>query len=124
MDLSVNFQKVKRNYMTLTFDDPKSEKGVKVIVVGMPKKKVFDALMDMQDTITEREEAQNAKERDEANRRTIEEMYILTSKILSNNLNGEAISKDWVEENMDIEDMKAFFAQYVRFVKIPDTDPN
>ena len=49
--------------MTLTFDDPKSEKGVKVIVVGMPKKKVFDALMDMQDTITEREEAQNAKER-------------------------------------------------------------
>ena len=75
MDLSVNFQKVKRNYMTLTFDDPKSEKGVKVIVVGMPKKKVFDALMDMQDTITEREEAQNAKERSGANRRTIEELY-------------------------------------------------
>ena len=110
--------------MTLTFDDPKSEKGVKVIVVGMPKKKVFDALMDMQDTITEREETQNAKERDEANRRTIEEMYVLTSKILSNNLNGEAISKDWVEENMDFEDMKAFFAQYVRFVKIPAENPN
>lgn len=110
--------------MTLTFDDPKSEKGVKVIVVGMPKKKVFDALMDMQDTITEREEAQNAKERSGANRRTIEELYTLTAKILSNNLNGETISKDWVEENMDIEDMKAFFAQYVRFVKIPDTDPN
>lgn len=51
-------------------------------------------------------------------------MYTLTAKILSNNLNGETISKDWVEENMDIEDMKAFFAQYVRFVKIPDTDPN
>ena len=98
MDLSVNFQKVKRNYMTLTFDDPKSEKGVKVIVVGMPKKKVFDALMDMQDMITEREEAQNAKERSGANRRTIEELYTLTAKILSNNLNGEAISKDWVEE--------------------------
>ena len=106
MDLSVNFQKVKRNYMTLTFDDPKSEKGVKVIVVGMPKKKVFDALMDMQDTITEREEAKNAKERSGANRRTIEELYTLTAKILSNNLNGEAIGKDWVEENMDIEDMK------------------
>lgn len=97
MDLSVNFQKAKRNYMTLTFDDPKSEKGVKVIVVGMPKKKVFDALMDMQDTITEREEAQNAKERSGANRRTIEELYTLTAKILSNNLNGEAISKDWVD---------------------------
>ena len=66
--------------MTLTFDDPKSEKGVKVIVVGMPKKKVFDALMDMQDTITEREEAQNAKERSGANRRTIEELYTLTAK--------------------------------------------
>ena len=110
--------------MTLTFDDPKSEKGVKVIVVGMPKKKVFDALMDMQDTITEREEAQNAKERSGANRRTIEELYSLTAKILSNNLNGEVISKNWVEENMDIEDMKEFFAQYVRFVKIPDADPN
>ena len=86
MDLSVNFQKVKRNYMTLTFDDPKSEKGVKVIVVGMPKKKVFDALMDMQDTITEREEAQNAKERSGANRRTIEELYTLTAKILSHSM--------------------------------------
>ena len=95
-----------------------------MIPKGMPKKKVFDALMDMQDTITEREEAQNAKERSGANRRTIEELYALTAKILSDNLNGETISKDWVEDNMDIEDMKAFFAQYVRFVKIPDTDPN
>lgn len=124
MDLSVNFQKAKRNYMTLTFDDPGSDKGVKVIVVGMPKKKVFDALMDMQDVITEREEAQNEKERNGANRRTIEEMYRLTSKILSSNLNGEEISKEWIEEHMDFEDMKELFAQYVQFVKIPTANPN
>ena len=48
MNFKVNFQKAKRNYMVLTFDDEREENGKivefeRVIHVGMPKKRVFSA---------------------------------------------------------------------------------
>ena len=56
MNFKVNFQKAKRNYMVLTFDDEREENGKtvefeKVIHVGMPKKRVFHALIDMQEIV-------------------------------------------------------------------------
>lgn len=129
MNFRINFQKAKRNYMTLTFDDEreidgKKETYEKTICVGMPKKRVFSALMDMQEIMDKREEAQTAKERNEANREIIDELYELTAKILSNNLKGETITTEWVEDQFATEELKEFFAQYVKFVNGEASNPN
>lgn len=129
MNFKVNFQKAKRNYMVLTFDDEREKDGQKetyekTILVGMPKKRIFSALMDMQDIIEQKNEAQTEKEKNEANREIIEELYELVAKILSNNMAGEEITVEWVEEQFTTEELKTFFIQYVKFINGEAADPN
>lgn len=129
MNFKVNFQKAKRNYMVLTFDDEREKDGQKetyekTILVGMPKKRIFSALMDMQDIIEQKNEAQTEKEKNEANREIIEELYELVAKILSNNMAGEEITVEWVEEQFTTEELQTFFVQYVKFVNGEAADPN
>ena len=129
MNYKVNFQKAKRNYMVLTFDDEREENGKtvefeKVIHVGMPKKRVFHALIDMQETMDKKGEAQTAAEKNEADRETIDELYELTAQILSNNLKGEKITVDWVDEQFSIEEIKEFLTQYTKFANGEALSPN
>lgn len=129
MNYKVNFQKAKRNYMVLTFDDEREENGKTVqyertIQVGMPKKRVFTALMDMQEIIDRQEEAQTAREKTETNRQIIDELYELVAKILSNNLAGEQIPTEWVEEQFTTEELKKFLTEYTKFANGEATSPN
>ncbi len=129
MNFKVNFQKAKRNYMVLTFDDEREEDGKiveyeKVIHVGMPKKRVFTALMDMQEIMDKRDEAQTAAEKNEANREVINELYELVAQILSNNLAGEKITTEWVDNQFSTDEIKEFFTMYVKFVNGEATNPN
>lgn len=115
--------------MVLTFDDEREENGKiveneKVIHVGMPKKRVFTALMDMQEIMDKRDEAQTAVEKNEANREVINELYELVAQILSNNLKGEKITTEWVEEQFTTDEIKQFFSMYVKFVNSEATNPN
>lgn len=126
MNLSINFQKAKRNYMTLTFDD-EDQNGVEfehTILVGMPKKRIFEMLMDLKDTLNLKEEPQSEKEKTDHERKLINEMYLLISAILSNNMTGERITADWVGDQMTFDDMKLFLQQYVKFCKGEATSPN
>lgn len=129
MNYKVNFQKAKRNYMVLTFDDEREENGKivefeKVIHVGMPKKRVFHALIDMQEIVGKKGEAQTAAEKNEADRETIDELYELTAQILSNNLKGEKITVDWVDDQFSIEEIKEFLTQYTKFANGEALNPN
>lgn len=129
MNYKVNFQKAKRNYMVLTFDDErevdgKIEEYERNIAVGMPKKRVFSALINMQEIMDRRNGAQTAEEKNEADRQIIDELYILTAEILSNNLKGERITTEWVEEQFSTEEIQTFFAQYVKFVNGEALNPN
>ena len=129
MNFKVNFQRAKRNYMVLTFDDErevdgKIEEYERTIMVGMPKKRVFTALMDMQEIMDKRDDAQTKEEKNEANREIIDELYDLTAKILSNNLKGEIITTEWVEDQFSTDEIKEFFAQYVKFVNGEAANPN
>ena len=115
--------------MVLTFDDDrvvdgKVEEYERVIHVGMPKKRIFSALMDMQEIMDKRSEAQTATEKNEANREIIDELYELVAQILSNNLKGEKISTEWTEEQFTVEELKTFLTQYVKFVNGEAADPN
>lgn len=129
MGYKINFQKSKRNFMALTFDAEREKDGAietydHTLLVGMPRKRVFSALMDMQDLMTKKNEAQTEAERNEADREIIDELYELVAKILSDNLKGERITTEWVEDNMTTEDIKEFFAQYVKFVNGEAANPN
>ena len=129
MNFKVNFQKAKRNYMVLTFDDEREENGKivefeKVIHVGMPKKRVFHALIDMQEIVEKKGEAQTAAEKNEADREIIDELYELTAQILSNNLKGEKITVDWVDDQFSIEEIKEFLSQYTKFANGEALNPN
>lgn len=138
MNYNVNFQKAKRNYMTLTFDDEREvetrgEDGKKVtkveeyerrICVGMPKKRTFSKLIDMQDVIDRLEEAKTRGEKNEANREIINSLYELVEEILSNNKNGETVTAEWVESQFSIKELKEFLIQYTKFTNGEATNPN
>lgn len=129
MNFNVNFQKAKRNYMVLTFDDEREENGKivefeRTIHVGMPKKRIFHALIDMQETVDKKSEAQTATEKNKADRETIDELYELTAQILSNNMKREKITTDWVDDQFSIEEIKEFLTQYTKFAKGEASSPN
>ena len=126
MGYNINFQKAKRNFILLTFDDEREDGTpyTHTIRVGMPKKKVFHALLDMQDIKDEKDSAQTKKEKSEADRRIIDEMYRLVAKVLSNNLDGEKITTEWAEEQFSSEELKEFLEMYVKFVKGEAANPN
>lgn len=129
MNFKVNFQKAKRNYMVLTFDDErevdgKIEEYERTIMVGMPKKRVFTALMDMQEITDKRDDAQTKTEKNEANREIIDELYELTAQVLSNNLKGEKITTEWVEDQLSIDEIKELLTQYAKFANGEAANPN
>ncbi len=129
MNFNINFTKTKRNYMVLTFDDEKMVDGKlveyeKVIHVGMPKKRVFTALMDMKDLAYKKDDAQTEREKGQLDREIIDEMYVLAAEILSNNMKKERISVEWVEEQFSTEEMKKFLEQYSKFANGEATNPN
>ncbi len=129
MNYKVNFQKAKRNYMVLTFTDEREEKGKivefeKTIQVGMPKKRIFTALINMQEVVDRLNEAETAAEKNEVNKEIIEEMYELTAQILSNNLAGENITAEWVDKQLSINEIREFFQEYIKFTRGEATNPN
>lgn len=129
MNYKINFQKAKRNYMVLTFDDErevdgKKEKFERVIQVGMPKKRVFSALMDMKEITNKRDEAQTEAEKNTADREVIDELYELIAQILSNNLKGEKITTEWVEDQFSSDEIKEFLTQYTKFANGEAANPN
>lgn len=129
MNFNVNFQKAKRNYMALTFDDERENDGKieeyeRTICVGMPKKRIFTLLINMQDILDRVNEAQTEREKNDASREIIEELYELTAQILSNNLKGEKITAEWVDKQFTTEEIKMFFTQYTKFVNGEASNPN
>lgn len=115
--------------MVLTFDDErevdgKIEEYERTIMVGMPKKRVFTALMDMQEITDKRDDAQTKEEKNEANREIIDELYELTAQVLSNNLKGEKITTEWVEDQLSIDEIKELLTQYAKFANGEAANPN
>lgn len=126
---NVNFQKSKRNFMNLTIEEEREEDGqiktyTKTIMVGMPKKRVFSALMNMQEIVNQLEEVQTEKGKNEINREIVEELYGLTAEILSCNMAHERIKKEWVEEQLSVSELKEIFLTYSKFARGEALNPN
>ena len=125
-NFNCNFQKSKRNFMTLTFDDVDEDgKEIeRVIMVSTPKKKVYDALFELEDAVEEEIDEDDKRAENKKNRKLLDQLYDLATRILSNNMKKEKITREWVEDQLTIDDLKTFLRQYMAFAKGEASSPN
>lgn len=85
------------------------------IRLRMPTKRVFDALLGLRDrlaTLTTDDAGQLA------------EVYDLIAAVMSNNLEHQSITSEYLGEIFDIEDVQLFFESYMSFIGVAIADPN
>jgi len=105
----LDLTKSAKRFMAINLIDDKS------LMLRMPTKRVFNALVGLQTRLPE------FKSNDIG---MIDEMYELLSVIMSNNLNHEEISVEYLSKIIDIEDLQTIYQEYMKFVKGVSDDPN
>lgn len=101
----LNFNKVKKTYLTVTFSDEDNT----TIMIGTPTKAIMDDLLELQD------ELNNINE-DETDLDSTDNLYSACAKVMSRNKGGIKISKEFLEEIFDFEDITIFFDTYMKFI--------
>lgn len=86
-----------------------------LIRVRMPTKKVFDALLDLKDHLTRLSTDDGGQ---------LDEIYDLIAVVLSNNLEHQPVTSEYLAELFDIEDVQTFFQAYMTFINGIVSDPN
>lgn len=104
MPKALNFTKVQKSYLPVTFADEKKT----TILVGTPTKAIMDELTVLYTNIEELGE-------DAASNNT-EELFEACAKIMSRNKTGVKISRDFLEQVFDYEDIIIFFRAYMEFI--------
>lgn len=102
---SLNFNNVKKTYLTVTLADENNT----TIMIGTPTKAIMDDLVLLQsglETISE----------DDANVDATDELYSACAKVMSRNKGNIKISKEFLEEIFDFEDIMIFFNAYMDFI--------
>lgn len=102
MPKALNFKKVKKSFLPVTFDDEVET----TILVGTPTKAIMSELSQLQESIGDVED-------DEAD---IDDLYEVCAKIMSRNKTGFTVTTEFLAERMDFEDIKIFFAAYMDFI--------
>ncbi len=113
MGITVNFQRKKRNYMSIQIEEAKDNKLVeKTIFVGMPKKRVFESLINFKNMALD-----TTGNDEESSMQALNRTYELVTEILSNNLNNEKFSAEWVGDTFSIDEIKEIMHSYTSFCK-------
>lgn len=107
-NMNFDFNQVKRSILTVTL------KNKKKLIVKMPMKKTFDKIAALQDLDTGNMSIDDA----------IDTLGSLVAEILSNNLNSEKVTTEYITENYDLEEMEAFIDEYMKFVSGVKNNPN
>lgn len=105
MSNTLNFNKVQKKYLTVTLADDKNT----VLMIGTPTKSIFDDLKAMQQGL-------ELVSDDEQKSEDIDALYEACAKIMRRNKMNKPISKEFLEEIFDIEDITIFFNAYMKFV--------
>ena len=106
MSKPLNFNNVKKRYLTVTLAD----KNQTTIMISAPTKRVLSAIIRLQDTMTKIEETNDISEE------TLDELYSLTAEIMSHNKGGIKIEEELLEEIFDFDDIMTFFDVYMDFI--------
>lgn len=102
----LNFNNVKKSYLTVTFADEKET----TIMIGTPTKRVMDNLLILEETF------KNVGESDDLNPSIMDELYNACAQIMSNNKTRKPITADMLADLFDFEDIFLFFNSYMDFV--------
>ena len=96
MAKTLNLNKSKKSFLTISFLDGNQ------IFVTMPTKKIYDEILAV---------SESADETD-----NLSQIFSVLSMALSKNMSDKQITKEYLEENLDIEDVVLIFKAYVDFV--------
>ena len=102
---SLNFNNMKKKYLAVTLADENETK----LLIGTPTKKVMDDLIALKSALESFEE-------DNTNTDAIDDLYSACAKIMNRNKAGVKITKEFIEDLFDIEDVIIFFNSYMNFV--------
>ena len=105
MAKSLNFNNVKKQYLTVTLPDEKNT----TLLIGTPTKRLMDDLMLIQSNLETLEENTD-------NNEAFDELYTACAKIMSRNKVGVVITKEKLEDIFDFEDVMIFFNAYMEFI--------
>lgn len=105
MSKSLNFNNIKKKYLTVTLADEKNT----TLMIGTPTKAIMDDLVLLQSSLESLSE-------DETNVDATEDLYNACSKVMSRNKGGIKITKEYLEEIFDFEDIVIFFNAYMDFI--------
>ena len=99
MSKPLNFNNVKKRYLTVTLADEKQT----TVMISAPTKRVLSALIGLKETMTEIEDTNDISEE------TLDELYSLTAEIMSHNKGGIKIDEELLEDIFDFDDIMTFF---------------
>lgn len=100
----LNFNNVKKTYLTVTLADEDNT----TIMIGTPTKAIMDDLKQLQVSL------ENVDE--EADTDNTDDLYRACARVMSRNKGGINISKEFLDEIFDFEDITIFFNAYMDFI--------
>ena len=101
----LNFNTVTKHYWNVTLSDEKKT----TLLISMPTKGIVDDLSALQDSIDEYDS-------DKSNMEANDNMYMACARMMSRNKAGIVITKDYLAEIFDYEDIILFTKGYTAFV--------
>lgn len=102
---SLNFNNLKKHYLSVTLADEKAT----TLLIGTPTKKAMDELFNLKDSL-------ESFKNDNTNMEALDGLYSACAVVMSRNKAGKEITKEFLEELFDIEDIIIFFESYMDFV--------
>jgi hypothetical protein len=105
MAKSLNFNNVKKQYLSVTLSDEKET----LLMIGTPTKAVMDDLYALRDKLKEVDENDTDIE-------VSDDLYNTCAKVMSRNKGGIKITGDYLADIFDYEDIIIFFNAYTGFI--------
>ena len=107
-NVSFDFNKINRSFFNVTLKDGRK------LQVKMPMKKTFEKLQALQ----------NLNEDEVGIEDLLDTFGALCAETLTHNLNNEVVTREYMVENYDIEEMTEFIKTFYVFVGNVTNDPN
>ena len=101
---TLNFNTLKKQYMTVTLPDEKQT----VLMIGTPTKNTMTEVIHLERILSSGQVEDDIE--------LMNDIYSVSAKIMSRNKAGITIDKKYIEKYLDYEDIVVFFYSYVQFI--------
>ena len=105
MAKALNFNNVKKQFLTVTLADENNT----TLLIGTPTKAIMDDLTYLQNNMS-------AVNDTESNAEATDDLYNACARVMSRNKAGIKITKEFLSEIFDFEDVTIFFKAYMAFI--------